>query len=141
MGDANDGHPKNKRPVGERLVRWALADVYGYKIVKSGPVYASFKPRGKEFIVTFKDVGGGLKSLDDKDLKWFAVAGTDRVWHWANAKIAGKNTVAVWSAEVAAPVAVRYAWVGNPAGANLTNDSGLPASPFRTDDWPEEKSP
>jgi sialate O-acetylesterase len=137
VGDANDGHPKNKKPVGERLARWALADVYGFKITKSGPVYSSYSIRGKEIIIKFADVGNGIVSRDGSELKWFSIAGDDRVWHWAKAKIVGKDTVVVWSDETTAPKAVRYAWVGNPEGANLTNDSGLPASPFRTDDWAE----
>ena len=136
VSDANDGHPKNKQPVGERLARWALADVYNFKITKSAPVYASYSIRGKEIVIKFTDIGNGIAARYG-ELKYFTIAGENRKWHWAKAKIVGKDTIVVWSDEITEPKAVRYAWAGNPTEANLTNDSGLPASPFRTDDWDE----
>jgi sialate O-acetylesterase len=85
----------------------------------------------------FDDAGGGLKMKDGDKLDEFAIAGADKKWVWAEAKIAGKNKIEVWSPNIAEPKAVRYAFNANPRHPNLTNDSGLPASPFRTDDWPD----
>lgn len=85
--------------------------------------------------VTFDHAGSGLKSRDGTALKRFEIAGADKVWHWAEAKVDGVDTVAVSSPEVKQPVAVRYAWASNPEGANLVNSDDLPASVFRTDDW------
>ena len=87
--------------------------------------------------VTFAHVGNGLKMRDAGPLKRFEIAGSDKVWHWADAKIDGNNTVLLSSPEVKQPVAARYAWASNPQGANLINSNGLPASVFRTDDWKE----
>jgi sialate O-acetylesterase len=85
--------------------------------------------------VTFDQSGAGLKSRDGGALKRFEIAGADKVWKWADAKVDGTDSVLVSSAEVKAPVAVRYAWASNPEGANLVNSDGLAASVFRTDDW------
>lgn len=136
VGDANDGHPKNKKPVGERLALWALSDVYGKPVGSSGPVIESQLLQGDRIVLTFTNAGTGLRSRDGSPLRGFAVAGADRQWRWAEATIAGKDQVVVRSREVPEPVAVRYAWADNPGDVNLTNDRGLPASPFRTDDWP-----
>lgn len=133
IGEARDIHPKNKQDVGGRLALAALAQTYGEKIVYSGPEYESMKVDGSQIILKFKHVGGGLVAKDG-DLKQFAIAGEDKKFVWADAKITG-NTVVVSSDKVAAPVAVRYAWQANPEGCNLYNKEGLPASPFRTDDW------
>ncbi len=135
IGDAKDIHPKNKHDVGKRLALWALAKDYGQDITYSGPLYQSYKVEDGAIHVTFEQAGEGLKSRDGKDLARFEVAGEDKVWHWANAKIAGKDTVIVNHEQVKAPLAVRYAWAANPEGANLINSEGLPASVFRTDDW------
>jgi len=81
-------------------------------------------------------VGSGLKSRDNGKLAEFAIAGADKKWYWAEAQIVGRNQVKVWSSSVPKPVAVRYAFNNNPKNPNLTNDSGLPASPFRSDNWP-----
>jgi sialate O-acetylesterase len=86
-------------------------------------------------IVEFKDVGGGLRTVDAQDMQGFAIACEDRQWKWAEAKIVAPDQVAVSSKEVPTPVAVRYAWADNPV-CNLYNKVGLPATPFRTDDWP-----
>jgi len=144
LGEAGDIHPKNKQDVGKRLALWALSRDYGKKdLVVSGPLYKSFAVEGNKIRVSFDYVGGGLivgeknglepaKEVAGGKLKWFAIAGEDKVWHWADAVIDGR-TVLVSCPEVAKPVAVRYAFAMNPEGANLYNKEGLPASPFRTD--------
>jgi sialate O-acetylesterase len=132
-GDPKDIHPANKQVVGERLAAWALAEVYGKKIASSGPLPAGSETRGGEIVVSFTHTDGGLTAHGGA-LKGFQLAGDDRVWHPAQARIDG-NTVVVHSADVKQPVAVRYAWADNP-DCNLYNGAGLPASPFRTDDWP-----
>jgi sialate O-acetylesterase len=133
IGDPEDIHPRNKLDVGQRLARWALADTYGLKLEKSGPLYDSFKVEGDRVRVSFKHAGG-LKTRDGAAPAGFYVAGADRKFVPAEARVE-KDEVVVWSKEVPAPVAVRYAWADNPP-ANLYNSDGLPASPFRTDDWP-----
>jgi len=134
IGNAEDIHPKNKQEVGRRLALLALAKTYGEKMVYSGPMYQSQKIEGNTIRLTLKP-NGTLKTGDGKPLAGFAIAGADQVFHWATATIKG-DEVLVTSTQVATPVAVRYAWANNPAGANLYNDQGLPATPFRTDDWP-----
>lgn len=141
VGEANDIHPKNKKDPGERLARWALAKDYGQDIVYSGPLFKSSKVVGDALHVSFDQVGEGLKSRDGEMLHRFEIAGKDRQWHWADATITANDTVAVSSPEVKTPVAVRYAWASNPAGANLVNSEGLPASIFRTDDWNDVEAP
>ncbi len=133
IGDARDIHPKNKQDVGKRLALWALAQTYDQEIVCSGPLFDSMKVEGGKVRVTFKHAGGGLAAKGDK-LVGFAVAGEDRKFVWAEAKIEG-GAVVVWSDAVPSPAAVRYAWADNP-DCNLYNKEGLPASPFRTDGWP-----
>jgi len=135
VGEAKDIHPKNKHDVGERLALWALAKDYGRDIVYSGPLFRSSKVKAGAIQVSFDQSGIGLKSRDSGPLKRFEIAGKDKVWHWAEAKITKRDTVAVSSKKVSKPVAVRYAWAANPEGANLVNSDGLPASVFRTDDW------
>jgi sialate O-acetylesterase len=100
----------------------------------SGPLYESVNISGSEVHLQFSHVGSGLEARGETELRGFAIAGTDRKFHWAQARIAG-DTVIVSSPEVANPVAVRYAWGDSPI-CNLFNKDGLPASPFRTDDWP-----
>jgi len=135
IGEANDIHPKNKLDVGKRMARWALADVYGRKMLKSGPMLKSAKVEGSKIILTFDEVGSGLKIRDGDKLDELAIAGADKKFHWANAKIVGKNKVEVWSDSVTQPLAVRYAFNNNPKHPNLTNETGLPAAPFRTDNF------
>jgi len=132
IGDAKDIHPRNKQDVGKRLALWAQSQVYGKDLVYSGPMYESMKVEDSKIRVSFKHVGGGLEAKGEK-LTGFAVAGEDRVFQWADAKIDGKSIV-VSSDKVAKPVAVRYAWADNP-DCNLYNKEGVPASPFRSDDW------
>jgi sialate O-acetylesterase len=135
LGDAKDIHPKNKQDVGKRLSLWALGTVYGKSVPAiSGPLPAGATIDGDAITVSFKHANGGLKSMDGGALKGFQIAGSDQQWKPADAKIVGE-TVVVRSAEVAAPVAVRYAWKDWPE-YSLANGAGLPASPFRTDDWP-----
>ncbi|RYF97752.1 MAG: 9-O-acetylesterase, partial [Caulobacteraceae bacterium] len=133
IGEANDIHPRNKREVGRRLALTALRDVYGKKVVANGPRFTSFARKNGALILRYVDALG-LKTSDGKAPRSFQVAGADRKWHWADAKIDG-STVVLTSAQVPAPVAARYAWSDNPS-INLTNADGLPAEPFRTDDWP-----
>jgi sialate O-acetylesterase len=137
VGDRNNLHPPRKAEVGQRLALWALGKTYGQKIVFSGPLYDSLKTVGQEIRIRFRDEGGGLEAHGEA-LKGFSIAGADRNFHWANARIDGDEVV-VSSNEVTVPVAVRYAWAGSPE-CNLYNKSGLPASPFRTDDWPGESA-
>jgi sialate O-acetylesterase len=120
--------------VGKRLAMWALGTTYGKKIVYSGPMYKSMKVEGSKITLSFDHVGGGLVAKGDGPLKGFAIAGDDKKFVWADAKIEGAAIV-VGSEGVAKPAAVRYAWADNPV-CNLYNAEGLPASPFRTDDWP-----
>lgn len=134
IGDPGDIHAKNKQDVGARLALAARGIAYGEKIVYSGPLYQSSRVEGNRIRVAFDSVGGGLIAKDGP-LKRFAIAGDDQKFVWANAEIEG-DSVVVWSEEVQSPRAVRYAWWHNPEGCNLYNKEGLPASPFRTDDWP-----
>lgn len=136
-GDANDIHPKDKKTVGHRLALNALHGAYGKDIVYSGPVYKSMKVENGKIILDFSNTGSGLmaKGADKYGyLNGFAIAGADKKFVWAKAYISGDKVI-VFSDEVPSPVAVRYAWADNPEEANLFNREGLPASPFRTDDW------
>ncbi len=135
IGEADDIHPKNKQDVGKRLARWALARDYGKPIVCQSPLYKSMETQGDKIVLTFDTAGSSLDSFDVPELKGFAIAGADKKFVWAQARILGKNQVEVSSREVKQPVAVRYAWADNPV-CNLQNAQGLPATPFRTDDWP-----
>jgi sialate O-acetylesterase len=135
-GDSLDIHPRNKQVVGERLARWALAKDYGMdSIVYSGPVYKSMQLRGDTILLEFDYVNGGLVAKDGS-LKEFTIAAADRQFVPAQASISG-DTILVWSAQVKEPVAVRFAWKRIPE-PNLYNKAGLPASPFRTDEWEGE---
>ena len=134
IGEANDIHPKNKLDVGRRMAIWALKDVYGRKNADA-PRFKKAEIKGSKIILTFDDVGSGLKIRDGEKLDEFAIAGADKKFVWAQAKIVGKNRIEVSSPDVLQPVAVRYAFNSNPKHPNLTNDSGIPASPFRTDNW------
>ena len=136
IGDAVDIHPKNKQEVGRRLALVALADAYHKKnVASSGPVFDSMSVEGDRARLKFKFAQGGLvaRGADGPAVKGFAIAGEDRKWYWADARIDGESVV-VRSDKVARPVAVRYAWSNNPV-CNLYNQANLPAVPFRTDDW------
>ncbi|HEV7330974.1 MAG TPA: sialate O-acetylesterase [Flavisolibacter sp.] len=131
-GDSLDIHPRNKELVGKRLSLWALRNEYGKnKIVVSGPLYKSMKVEGTRIRVSF-DFDKGLLAKEG-ELREFTIAGEDQVFHPAQAKIEGA-TVVVWNDAVKAPAAVRFAWRNIPK-PNLYNGAGLPASPFRTDNW------
>ena len=134
VGDPNNVHPHRKLEVGQRLALWALGIVYRRPIIYSGPIYESMHITGSEIDVYFTHVGSGLEAHGGGALQGFAVAGSDRKFHWADARIEG-DAVVVSSPEVANPVAVRYAWADTPP-CNLFNKDGLPASPFRSDNWP-----
>jgi sialate O-acetylesterase len=133
LGDPKDQHPTNKKEVGERLALAAYGVAYGDRIVYSGPVFDSLRTEGNALRLYFSHTGSGLIPRNGELLKGFAVAGPDKAFHWAEARITG-NQVVVSSPEVPNPVAVRYGWAGSP-GCNLYNREGLPASPFRSDDW------
>jgi sialate O-acetylesterase len=131
VGEANDIHPKDKQNVGKRLAMWALAKAYNQeKIASSGPLFSSHEVKGKEVIIRFTNTNGGLKS-SGPELKGFAIAGADKKWKFANARIEGE-TVIVSSPDINAPLMVRFAWADNPI-ATLFNGAGIPAAPFRTD--------
>lgn len=130
LGEWNDIHPLNKKDVGQRLALGARALVYGEKDLPwSGPVYNAYEIRGNKMILHFSHTFGGLVSVDGAALSQFSIAGADRKFVWATARIVG-NTVEVFSEQIKNPKYVRYAWSNNPKGANLYNGAGLPASPF-----------
>jgi len=134
LGEWNDIHPLTKKPIGERLALAARKIAYGENIVSSGPIYESNAIEGNRIRIRFRETGSGLaiNKTDEDELTYFAIAGKDKKFVWAKA-IIERNTVVVWSDEVAEPMYVRYGWADNPEGANLINVEGLPASPFRTD--------
>jgi sialate O-acetylesterase len=132
-GDANNVHPIDKKEPGERLAFWALAEHYGLDVPHIGPTLSSVEQLPGALKLHFDHAGGGLLVKGDK-LGEFSVAGDDRKWHWADARIED-DSVIVSSKSVPDPKVVRYAWQANPA-ATLFNGAGLPAWPFRTDDWP-----
>lgn len=134
IGEAGNIHPKNKQDVGKRLALWALAKTYGKDIVYSGPVCKSQETQGDKVVLSFDCLGGGLAAKGGEQLKGFAIAGSDKKFVWADARIEGDKVI-VSSPSVKSPVAVRYAWADNPQ-CNLYNKADLPASPFRTDAWP-----
>ena len=139
IGEADNLHPKNKQEIGRRLALWALGNVYGVKVPStSGPLPSGHEVRGSDIVISFKHADGGLVSKDG-ELKGFFIAGDDQQWKPAQARIQ-KDQVFLSNAEVMKPVAVRYAWAPNPE-CNLANAAGLPASPFRTDDWPVSDAP
>ena len=132
IGDAHNIHPYNKKDVGYRLALWALYHDYGQENIHyTGPLYKSARFDGENVIVSF-DYSEGLTSMDGQPLRHFALAGDDGVWYWADAVIDGKSVV-VKCAEVKNPSKVRFAWLRNAEGVNLTNHSGLPASCFSSE--------
>ena len=157
IGEAEDVHPVRKREVGERLANLALANDYGKKVATDGPRFKSYTIGKGCITIKFSNVAGGLKTVPSGDfaedrygkkamgfdlvkqaesgkLTGFQIAGADHIWHWADAEISG-DSVIVSCPDVPHPVAVRYGWADNPV-CNLFNSEGLPAWPFRTDDWP-----
>ena len=134
LGNATNVHTTHKLEVGHRLALLALANTYGQRMVYSGPVYRSLKVEGNGIQLHFDLNGSHLATRDNAPLVGFAIAGEDHKWVWGEARIV-RDSILVSSPKVLKPVAVRYAWSANPVG-NLINQSGLPASPFRTDTWP-----
>ena len=134
IGETTDIHPRNKQDVGYRLALAAEKAAYGKDIVYSGPIYNALAINGNKAILSFTSIGSGLMAKNKYgNLEGFSIAGEDQKFVWAKATIEGGNIV-VYSSEVSKPVAVRYAWGNNP-DANLYNKEGIPASPFRTDNW------
>ncbi len=135
LGDAMDIHPKNKQDVGHRLMLSAMKVAYGKSVVSSGPIYKSMEVIDGKVVISFTNVGSGLLSKSKFGyLNEFAIASKDKKFVWAKAFIQD-NKVVVYCDDIPKPIAVRYAWSGNPDEANLYNMEGLPASPFRTDVW------
>lgn len=136
LGEANDIHPRDKQNVAKRLARWALAKDYGVKIPYQSPTFKECEVIDQRVQVTFDHVDGQLKAYDYSDIRGFAVAGEDKKWYWATAQIMpnSPNKVLVSAKEVKKPVAVRYGWADNPV-CNLRSTTGLPVTPFRSDDW------
>lgn len=144
IGMQNDIHPKNKYDVGERLALWALRDTYGKKdVVVSGPLFKSMEIKDGRVILSFNYAKGLMTAKKNGIAKpvpvkekpaHFAIAGSDKIWHWADAKIVGEKIV-LSSDKVKSPVAVRYAFRAYPDGVNMYNAAGLPMVPFRTDNW------
>ena len=133
IGEAKNIHPANKQEVGRRLSLWALSSVYGKKVESaSGPLPAGHEIHGDKIVLKFTHADGGLVAKGGA-LTGFMIAGEDKQWKSAATHIEGDKVI-VCSPEIAKPVAVRYAWQDWPE-CNLTNGAGLPASPFRTDDW------
>ena len=133
IGEWNDIHPLDKKDVGDRLALAAERIAYGdSSVVASGPIYQSARVDGNKIILSFTGIGSGLMVKGGGELQQFAIAGADRKFVWADARIEGDQVI-VSSPDVPIPYYVRYAWADNPEGANLYNKEGLPASPFRTD--------
>jgi sialate O-acetylesterase len=132
IGDAEDIHPRNKHDVGKRLWLAAQKEAFGEQLVYSGPMYRGHVVEGNKIRIAFNHEGSGLMNKGD-EIQGFAIAGSDKEFHWANARIED-NQIVVWSDEVDHPVAVRYGWADNP-DVSLYNEEGLPAVPFRTDTW------
>jgi sialate O-acetylesterase len=138
VGDKDDIHPTRKEPVGARLALLARSIAYGEKIQASGPLYRAMQLKGDRIILSFDQVDGGLEARGGR-LRGFAICAEDRKFVWANAEI-DNGKVIVSTPEIHKPVAVRYGWADYPV-VNLFNRAGLPASPFRTDNFPLTTAP
>ena len=137
IGEGKDIHPKNKVDVGRRLARWALAKDYGIATPFHSPQYKSMEQKENKIVLKFDYVDGNWRPFDVNEPRGFAIAGEDKKFVWATAKILPDNTIEVSSDLVPSPVSVRYGWANNPV-VNMFNGAGLPLTPFRTDDWPGE---
>lgn len=136
IGEADDIHPRNKQDVGKRLALNALKIAYDKDVINSGPMFESIEIKGNKALIHFKHVAGGLTLNGDSDfVESFAIAGSDKKFYWAKGEILDENTVVLSADEVNKPIAVRFGWANNPDKLNLFNKAGLPAVPFRTDDW------
>jgi sialate O-acetylesterase len=140
IGETNDIHPKNKQDVGKRLAASALGQVYGLSKPSGSPMYAGMKVEGKQVVVTFKQTFGGLVVRNRYGyINAFELAGADRKFYPAQASLVkdgAGDKVVISCDEVAAPVAVRYAWADDPNDVNLFSQAGFPVAPFRSDTWP-----
>ncbi|MEM9829797.1 MAG: sialate O-acetylesterase [Bacteroidota bacterium] len=134
IGDPTDIHPRNKQDVGYRLAQAAQKVAYGEENVHSGPIYESMRVAGDSIVLSFEHVGEGLFKMSDEKLRGFEIAGEDQQFYPTEATIISENEISIKHPSVSTPVAVRYGWYSNP-DVNLYNSEGLPASPFRTDDW------
>jgi sialate O-acetylesterase len=137
LGEGKDIHPMNKVSVGRRLARWALANQYQIPVPFRSPLYKSMEKQGNTITLTFDHVQPqtrGWRPFDTNDPRGFAIAGADKKFVWADAKVLGDGRIAVSSEQVPDPVAVRYGWANNPV-CNMYSSEGLPLTPFRTDDW------
>ncbi|MFB9077808.1 sialate O-acetylesterase [Flavobacterium procerum] len=134
IGNAKDIHPTNKQDIGLRLAATALNNIYGKKQVHIGPTYKSQEIKGNQIILTFDNIGSGLSTLNNDELKGFEIAGKDKIFHSAKA-IIKDNKIIVSSDKVQNPVAVHYGWADDDTAINLYNKEKFPASPFRTDNW------
>jgi sialate O-acetylesterase len=134
IGNAKDIHPTNKQDIGLRLAAVAMNNIYGKKQVHSGPSYKSQEIKGNQIILTFDNIGSGLSTPNNDELKGFEIAGSDKVFHSAKA-IIKDNKIIVSSDKVQNPVAVHYGWADDDTAINLFNKEKFPASPFRTDNW------
>ncbi|MHC0446657.1 sialate O-acetylesterase [Flavobacterium sp. 3-218] len=134
IGNAKDIHPTNKQDIGLRLASIAMNNIYGKKQVHSGPTYKSKEIKGNQIILTFDNIGSGLSTPNNDELKGFEIAGADKVFHSAKA-IIKDNKIIVSSEKVQNPVAVHYGWADDDTAINLFNKEKFPASPFRTDNW------
>ncbi len=132
LGHVTDVHPRNKKTVGERSARVALADVYHKKITASGPVIQSYRTEGKYIVISFSNASTGLTTKNGEALQSIFVFGADKIFHPAK-YFFKKNELWLFADDVSTPLAARYAWEDDPFNANLCNTDGLPASPFRTD--------
>lgn len=136
LGEGNDIHPRNKQDVARRLARWALAETYKVPgITCRSPLYTSSEKQEAKMVLSFDHVTGGWRTFDVDEPRGFTIAGADRKFVVAKAKILGDGRIEVWSEAVADPLAVRYAWADNPV-CNMYSAAGLPLTPFRTDDFP-----
>ena len=134
LGEGRDIHPTNKQEVSQRLVRHALAKVYGFPMTADSPIMVSHKIKDNTVILTFENVSTELNAFDTEEITGFYIAGSNRTFVQAKANILNKNQVAVFADGISSPKAVRYGWEDNPK-ANLYDKRGLPVTPFRTDDW------
>jgi sialate O-acetylesterase len=134
VGNPNDIHPVRKKEVGDRLALAALHHTYDIKTLEyAGPQLQSWKVEGNKMLLTFSHADGGLQVKGEAP-KHFAIAGDDKKFVWARATVKD-NTITVWHPSISKPAAVRYAWADSPVEANVFNKAGLPAVPFRTDNW------
>ena len=134
VGEAGTIHPLDKQTVGYRLSLAARKVAYGENLVYTGPTYKSMKIEGNKIMITFDQVGEGLKVIDKYGyIKGFTIAAKEGSFKWAKANVINSNTVVVTSDAIDNPADVRYGWAKNPDDLNLTNSEGLPANPFRTD--------